>query len=307
MGRIWSALCAMFIVCLTVGCAHQAAPTGNREAPKPVQTQLDGTLISAKKVGDSVYSMMYWSRRTKVQAYVNLPTGTGPFDLVVYLHGGYSLPANTHDNNIYWTEQMASLATWSDAIALFPNYAGYGPSSGTVRSPHSDLIDTENAIKALRQMKDVNININNIYVFGASLGGDVAMMLAENNPSVKAVALDSPFPGAATFVDWYLKQGGSSLNQSYANGYINAYGRDTNSSVYKLNAFDYTNVHVPVLVIGGKSDPIIPPSLLKYMYSKLKPHDRSVKLDFMAGGHAPDNATEYDMVVNWFVQYGLPG
>lgn len=244
-------------------------------------------------------------KETKVQAFVDVPPGEGPFDLVVNLHGGYTLPFHGHIKDNAWTAEIATSGAWPGAVALFPNYAGYGLSSGRVGSPHDDFIDTENAIKALGQMKKVHVNTNDTYLFGVSLGGDIAMMVAASDPKVKAVALDSPFPGAAIFVDWEFKYGGSLRNTTYAYDYRTAYGSNTNSLQYKKNTFNYANIHIPVLIIGGKSDPIFPPSLLRYMYAKLKKYDSEVQLRFFKGGHAVESPQAITFDTNWMYQQGI--
>lgn len=284
----------------TVGCSTTSTPNGVLSH----NGKESNVLIGDKKIADEIYDIAYKSRNAKLQAFANIPNVTKPLNVVVYLHGGDTLPGNPHDYQDAWTAQVASQVYWKNAIALFPNYQGYGTSSGHVGSPYDDYIDASNAIKALSELKNIRLT-GNIYVFGISLGGFVALKMASTNPNVKAVALDSPFPGGSTIVKW-AKQEGKETAISYANGYLETYGK-ADSIGYVENSVDYSKVTVPVLIIGGKNDQTIPPSLLRYLYKNVKKSSKDVELQFMNAGHAPNNPTEYGMVVNWFSENGVDG
>lgn len=277
----------------------------------------DGSVISITPIknvtfpsyiqrGERLYSIEYWSRKTRVQAYVDIPPGKTPFELEVVLHGGDTLPTGHHTDMFAYSPQVAAKTAWPNVVVLFPEYAGYGLSSGTVGGPHDDYVDTVNAIKAVDGLKQMTVKLKDTYLLGISLGGDVALMVADNNPDIKAVALDSPYPGPSMFVNWERRYGRSNLNTSYALSYIESYGNHTDSKSYRINSFNYSEIKTPVLIIGGTNDPILPPSLLNYMYKKIRHFDgHETQLHFVEGGHAPYTSQEINLVDNWFYGHGL--
>lgn len=283
------------------------------------QSKTDGTLVSETRVPsaqfpsyiakrEALYSIEYWSRDTEVQAYIDVPPGDEPSDVVLFLHGGETLPTMQHDNSSYYSANVATSVAFPGSIMVLPNYAGYGPSSGNVGSPQDDLIDTENALKALQQMSNVHANMKKIYVNGVSLGGDVGMMLAAVDANVRAVELLSPYPGPATFMQWYSSMQGSNNTNTIvtqaADDYLQAYGTNINSDGYQQNSFTYQRINIPVLIIGGREDTTIPPSLLQYMTNKLHAYDNDVQLRFVDGGHAPQTAQVNNLLAQWLVQEG---
>lgn len=268
------------------------------------------------QIGERVYSLFYWSQGQRVQGYLDVPPGKGPFPLLVDLHGGWifsqPLPfgqSSAHSNLVPWSEADAENFAWSSFIVFFPNYAGYGPSYGPIGNVHSNYVDVINGLTALGHLRGLHIKFRATYLLGTSMGGAVAMMVAGHDEQVRAVALDSPYPGDIQFMKWLL-QSKSTLNATDS-GYLGSflyrpgYGTDLSSAKYRENSFPYQLADIPILIIGGNNDPILPPSLMQTMYQHLKQYDSNVQLQFFPGGHAPSSPSIDNTVMDWLYSQGL--
>jgi len=300
------------IAAVAAGCSAGDATSGNQSPPA------DGRIIAMTKVrnptfpptvpaGSTLYSIKYGSRGHVVQGYLDVPPGKGPFQLFVDLHGGSVFPVR-HIGQYAWTRDIAAdLALPADVVFL-PNYQGYGPSPGPVVDPYDDYLDVQNGLKALGNIRGLHIARAGTFVEGTSLGGYVAMKLAANDPQVRVAALLSPYPGDALFMQWLLSQPPDALDRvdlAYEKALRQAFGKDTRSRSYGLNSFDYSRIRIPVLIVAGTSDPIMPTALVRDMYGDLRKYDRQVTLDVVPGGHAPFNTSVGSTLDRYFLNHGL--
>ncbi len=139
-----------------------------------------------------------------VQGYLDVPSGHGPFPLVLYLHGGFPTPEPSHwsAEGLPYNGLAAADAASPGEIVFMPNYGGYGPSRGTICSPYDCGLDAANGLKALGRLVGLRVKPHATYLIGFSLGGYVAMQLAEGDGAVRAAVLDSPWLGAETYEAW---------------------------------------------------------------------------------------------------------
>lgn len=285
---------------VTISSSGQTKADGSPAAVTPVGNVSFGSAIPP---GERMYSLFYWSQGHRVQGYLDVPPGTGPFPLLVYLHGGYffSQPpsfgessSSPHSSLVEWSPGLAEGFAWPSAIVFFPNYAGYGPSYGPVGNIHSNYLDVINGLTALAHLRGLYIRSDATYLDGASMGGTVAMMLAEYDKQVRAVCLVSPWPGDIQAMTWLLES--KSALDATDSGYLFSfsdqpgYGTNLNSAKYHENSFQYHLVgDMPILIVAGRQDPYNPPALMTAMYQRLKQYDPHVQLDFFPGGHAPSS------------------
>ncbi|MHB1505536.1 MAG: alpha/beta hydrolase family protein [Sulfobacillus sp.] len=247
-------------------------------------------------VGEQTYTLFYWSQGYLVQGYLDVPPGKGPFPLLVELHGGYFLSQPSpfgqpapHSNLFWFNQANAQNFAWPSVIVFFPNYAGYGLSYGPIGNVPSNYVDVTNGLTALGHLQGLHITPNATYLLGISMGGAVAMMVAEHDKQVRAVSLLSPYPGDIEMMQWLQSQPTlDSADLQYLNYFNYYYGANLDSTKYRDNSFPYHLVgHTPLLIIAGNSDPIFPPSLMQTMYRHLKEYDPNVRLQFFPGAHAP--------------------
>lgn len=301
------------------GASPTATPKGGLSISHPVH-QANGFPISLVRkrinalndnpyvpVGEKIYSLMYWSQGYRVQGFLLDPPGRGPFPLEVVLHGGYFLAQTRHSRphsiDAYTVATSLRFAL-HDMVVFLPNYRGYGPSTGTIRSGYSDYRDTRNGLAALKDLRGLKIN-RQVYLFGISLGGYVALQLDHHVRDVRAIDLDSPDPGSRLFVTW-LQTRETQLDRQdiYDLAYLEQHlGTNTNSAAYRLSSVSYGHLNVPILMVAGTHDPIFPPGLEREMYQRLKTHDRQpVTLRLVPGGHAPISPLFYQFFQSHIAQ-----
>ncbi|MHB1957286.1 MAG: alpha/beta hydrolase family protein [Sulfobacillus sp.] len=309
-------VCMLLVFSSLAGCSAIGGPQWpGLTISSSLNTKADGSPASLTPVrgasfpsyvqpGEQMYSLSYWSQGQRVQGYLDVPPGNGPFPLLVDLHGGsvFSLPHHAADG-MGFSQATAQTDAWPPAIVFMPNYAGYGPSSGTIGNVHSDYLDAINGLTALGHLRGLQIRPNAIYVAGGSMGGDVAMMVAEHDKQVRAVSLVSPYPGDIEMMKWLQAQPTlDSTDLQYLNYFKYYYGVNLNSMKYRENSFQYHLADIPIQIIAGNRDTILPPSLMQTMYQHLKQYDSNVELQFVPGGHAPSSYS-IDLTISGFLYH----
>ncbi len=257
--------------------------------------------------GTGIWSLLYWSRGLRCQAYLVVPSTRDLLPLLVVLHGGFPLGLPYHDAQVYESAVAAAGSAQADGIVFAPNYGGYGPSQGTVGDTRDDLIDTVNGLKALRHVRGLHLAPNSTYLAGASLGGAIALMLAERDPGARAAILVSPWPGAVLALHWFAATF-PHLTQDDVTGYnnlVDLQGYNADTTWYRMNSPDLARIHIPLLLIGGSHDPIVAPGMLRSLFAALRRHDRTVTLRFFPGGHGPQSPGVDSAEVDFLARYGL--
>lgn len=193
------------------------------------------------------------------------------------------------------------------AVAFLPNYVGYGPSGGKVGDAYEDTQDVENGLQALARIRGLRVERNATYLLGFSIGGAVGMLLAEKDRQVRAVALDSPWPGARMSLAWY-QTNYFHLNRDELLGYkiLTRYeGSNTANRWYRRNSYGCQDVHMPLLIVGGTEDDIVPQAMLTAMAANLKGCGQNVEFKLFPGGHAPYDGDVQALIQDWFQHQGI--
>lgn len=165
------------------------------------------------------------------------------YGTILYLHGNAE-NISTHVNNVSW------LVREGFNVFIF-DYRGYGKSEGypTIEGVH---IDAEAALGWLVSLSDKTNG--NIFIFGQSLGGAIAVYTVANTQYkkyVKALIIDSAFSSYRAivrdkakefFITWPFRHILAVLVSDYY------------SPVKWIKKID----PVPVLIMHGKADPIVP-------------------------------------------------
>ncbi len=145
---------------------------------------------------------------------------------------------------------------------LIIDYRGYGKSTGTP-SEQGTYIDSETAWTYLT--KEKNISPDNIIIFGRSLGGAVAIWLAEKHPPT-ALIVESSFTSIADVGKHYYPYLPTSL-----------LARIKYPSIKRVS-----NINSPVLVIHSVNDEIIPYQHGQRLYEAAKEPKSFLEIN---GGH----------------------
>lgn len=269
-------------------------------------------LASSAMPGAALYRLDYWSRGLKVEGYLIVPPGSGPFSLIVSLHGGdmfgddvFGSPYHFNGYPAWNAQRAAGNADFNHAVVFLPNFAGYGGSQGNVGSPYSEYIDTVNGMVALRRIRGLDLS-RQTYVVGASVGGLIALLLASKDTYVRALLLDSPYVGAQFVSDWLQQHDTSALSVgdlTIMADYVRMYGESVAGKPYQENSPNYCAIRIPVLIIAGTRDPYYPVAMLKDATSRLRKCDPTVTLRVFPGGHAPSSVAVNNAEWTWAVSH----
>ena len=122
--------------------------------------------------------------------------------------------------------------------------------SGNKGSPTEKNLYSD-AKKAVKWLNENGVNNENIVLYGESLGTGVAVELAQNK-KFNSIILESPFTSIANAAKIY-----------YPYLPIELLIKDRYDSINKIK-----NIKVPIMIMHGKKDDIVPQSMGKELYKK---------------------------------------
>lgn len=125
----------------------------------------------------------------KVFGFMNTPKGSGPFPVVLVLHG-YVNP-RAYRTPYTYTQRYADMLARAGFLVIHPDYRGHGRSEGDDEQGNlfraGYAIDVMNLIAYARRMP--NADPNAIGLFGHSMGGGIAARVLTLSKDVKAAVL----------------------------------------------------------------------------------------------------------------------
>lgn len=162
----------------------------------------DGTLeieeIMAENSSFTRYLISYPSDGVKIYGFMNVPTGDGPFPVVIAQHG-YIEPERY--NTLDYTTGYADALARAGFLVLHPNLRGYLPSEdGPNLFRVGMAIDVLNLIGILKnqagQPGSLEVaDASRIGLWGHSMGGGISTRVMTVSPDVKAVVLYGAMSG----------------------------------------------------------------------------------------------------------------
>ncbi|MEL6602005.1 MAG: alpha/beta fold hydrolase [Cyanobacteria bacterium J06614_10] len=173
-----------------------------------------------------------------------IPHTKHPIGTLIYFHGaGLNIGFNV--TQAFWLRQLGF-------NILLVEYRGYGLSDGRFPTEASLYQDAETALKYVTQVRD--IPEKNVFLYGHSLGGAIAIDLATKHPQLAGLIVHNSFTSMAEMVSrsryahwfpvrWLLTQRFDSLNK-----------------VHQLQ--------VPMLLMHAKGDPLIPVEMGEQLFQK---------------------------------------
>ena len=180
------------------------------------------------------------------------PKGDRP--VVLYFHG--------NGGSLAWRANRFKTFTADGTGLVALSYRGYGGSSGS--PTEAGLIADAEAAYAFAATR---YPVERIAVWGESLGSGVAVALAESH-KVSRLILESPFTSAADVgaqVYWFLP--------------VQLLMKDAFRSDQRIG-----RVTVPLLVVHGTTDPVVPFGLGQKLFALANEPKRMVRLE--GGGHS---------------------
>ena len=162
-----------------------------------------------------------------------------PGKLIIYFHGNAGNLYNRIDESIMLLNTGRNI--------LLVGYRGYGKSEGSP-SETGVYIDGESALTYATEK--MGYKLENVCLYGRSLGTTVAVHTAQNK-NISSVVLITPVSS------------GRDMTGFYTGPMLSSLAGDTFDSINKIN-----NIRVPVLIIHGTSDEIVPYVQGKMLYDK---------------------------------------
>ena len=193
-----------------------------------------------------------------------IPADQPSDNYLIYLHGS----ALNIGANVSHTRRFQKLGF----SVLLISYRGYGKSEGSFPTETQVYADAEAAWNYL--IKQKGIRPGDIFIYGHSLGGAVAINLAISHPEAKGLIIEATFTSIADMG----RQ--SKLYRLLPLGLITHQRFD---SIKKVN-----RLQVPVLYLHGTEDRTVPPEMSRELYK----HTTSPKqLIFISGGRHNNSAS----------------
>jgi pimeloyl-ACP methyl ester carboxylesterase len=155
---------------------------------------------------------------------------------------------------------------------FIPDYRGYGKSEGGFPSETQVYADAQTAWNYLTQQR--GINPKEIFIYGHSLGGAIAIDLATKHPEAAALIVESSFTSIADMVR---------RDPKFAIFPVDLLLHQKFDSIHKVRSLT-----MPVLYIHGTADSLIPFSMSQQLFDATS---SSKKLVFIPNGGHSNNAT----------------
>ena len=199
--------------------------------------------------------------------------------VVLYLHGnGSNVGANVEHANRFHRLGLSVFAI---------DYRGYGKSQGDFPSESQVYEDAQIAWDYL--VKQRGVNPNQIYIYGHSLGGAIAIDLAVRHPEAAGLIVEGSFTSTRAMVDFQ-----KGLFWLFPIDWLLTQRFDSLSKVDRLQ--------MPVLFIHGTADNVVPVEMSKKLFNAApEPKQLYIVPD---GGHnnvAQIGGAEYLQIVSQFL------
>ncbi|MEG4359791.1 alpha/beta fold hydrolase [Microcoleus sp. Aus8_D1] len=185
--------------------------------------------------------------------------------VVLYLHGnGSNVGANVEHANRFHSLGLS---------VFMIDYRGYGNSQGDFPSESRVYEDAQLAWDYL--VKQRGINPNQIYIYGHSLGGAIAIDLAVRHPEAAGLIVDGSFTSVRAMVDFQKPQFGM-----FPIDFLLTQRFDSLAKVDRLQ--------MPVLFIHGTADTVVPAQMGKKLFDAA-PEPKQL---YMVPGGGHNNAAQ---------------
>ena len=201
------------------------------------------------------YLFTYDSDGLRITGLMNIPTGDGPFPVIILNHGYYD-PASYISGN--GTQPFADAFARQGYLTLAPDYRLYG---GSDKGPDpyrtGFAVDLVNLIVSVGSLPQARADA--IGLWGHSMGGGIALeALVINPPGLRAAVLLAPMSGdvADNYTAIEATRGGAALGPDWAIA-----PQEAPEAYQQLSPINYLHyIDVPVQIHHGQSDLVVPPA-----------------------------------------------
>ncbi|HEU4742691.1 MAG TPA: alpha/beta fold hydrolase [Meiothermus sp.] len=160
--------------------------------------QIASERVMARNPDFTRYLIRYPSGGLTLYGFMNVPTGAGPYPVVLVLHG-YVNPATYH--TLTYTTRYTDALARMGYVVLHPNYRGHPPSQGRPEGPFrvnyaTEVLDLAAMVRAQAGKPGPLQKANSrIGLLGHSMGGGIALRVAVVDPKIRAVVLYGAMSG----------------------------------------------------------------------------------------------------------------
>lgn len=207
------------------------------------------------------YYATYRSDGLKISATLHVPTGNGPFPILILNHGYF--PPSEYTNGYGFGREQKYFARQGYAV-LHIDYRGYGFSDPAPESPRlwGDTGYAADAINAALALKTANLpylDTNRIGLFGHSLGGGVTLNAALARPDLFAAGVMWG-PVSSDYWNNFNQWRRDDVTPEQKAQFEAEFGSlDDQDSFLALSAFPYLEaLEVPLLIQHGTADESCP-------------------------------------------------
>lgn len=236
------------------------------------------------------YLFSYPSDGLKIYGVMNIPQGEGPFPVIVLNHGYYT-PSEFKSGD--GTKNIADVLVPEGYITLASDYRGHGNSDNDDgnRGGHRPeyAIDVLNLLASIKSIPQADVN--NIGMWGHSMGGEVSLRTIIASDNVKALVLWAPTSAdAADNLGYYggHNRGSVSINPNLKN-------------VSPINYLTY--IQTPISIHQGLEDVEVNPEWSRELNSALKNESKNVEYFEYEGQDHNFRNLGWDLVSERTIEY----
>jgi dipeptidyl aminopeptidase/acylaminoacyl peptidase len=233
----------------------------------------------------------------KVTGQINIPSGKGPFPVVIMLRGYV-------DKEIYktgmGTRKAAKYFSENGFITLAPDFLGYGGSDPEAENIFEARFQTYTTVLSLlKSLQSINAwDKENVFLWGHSNGGQIALAILEitgkNYPTTLWAPVSKPFPYSILYYTEELDDKGKYLRRELAK-FEKLYDVNLYSIHQYLNRISKawpSGLSSPIQIHQGTADEFVP---LKWSHELVKIlEDSGVKVNYFKYPGA-----DHNLVPNW--------
>ena len=224
------------------------------------QIEIGEPLVKEEKFTSSLFSMSFdpslsGKEKKKVTGLINVPTGQGPFPLVVMFRGYV-------DQKIYQTgdgtRRAAEYFAQNGLMTVAPDFLGYGGSDAEAGSIFESRFQTyTTALVLLNSLNSIpGWDGTNVVIWGHSNGGQIAMTVLEITgraiPTTLWAPVSKPFPYSILYYTDESEDRGKLIRRELA-----AFEETYDPDLYAIDLY-YERVKAPLTVHQGTFDDAVP-------------------------------------------------
>ena len=224
------------------------------------QIEIGEPLVKEEKFTSSLFSMSFdpslsGKEKKKVTGLINVPTGQGPFPLVVMFRGYV-------DQKIYQTgdgtRRAAEYFAQNGLMTIAPDFLGYGGSDAEAGSIFESRFQTyTTALVLLNSLNSIpGWDGTNVVIWGHSNGGQIAMTVLEITgraiPTTLWAPVSKPFPYSILYYTDESEDRGKLIRRELA-----AFEETYDPDRYAIDLY-YERVKAPLIIHQGTFDDAVP-------------------------------------------------